>query len=132
MKKLLALLLLAGLLSCEKQDIESIDCESFISGLELRDENIVKSEIEKLTVDLSPHPTDEDLLGHSGNLQILIDRLNSGCDGYSVSLACYACIETFPAQSEILVEFFAGGSRQSVTIDIHTPENDILRFAGIH
>jgi hypothetical protein len=132
MRKLLALFLLAGLLSCEKQDIESIDCEAFVAGLNTLDENIVKPEIEKLTADLSPHPTDEDLLGHSGNMQTLIDRLNSGCDDYSVSLVCYACIETYPVQSEILVEFFIGGSKQTVSIDIHTPENDILRFAGIH
>jgi hypothetical protein len=132
MKKLLTLLLLTGLLSCEKQDIESLDCDLFITGLNTMDENILKSEIEKLTVDLSPHPSDEDRIGHSGNLQTLIDRLNAGCDGYSVSLICYACIETYPAQSEILVDFFVGGSKQTITIDIHTPENDILRFAGIH
>lgn len=132
MKKLLTLLLFIGILSCEKQEIESIDCENFISGLSTLDENIVKTEIEKLTVDLNPHPTDEDLLGHSGNLEILIERLNSGCDEYTASLLCYACIYTYPAQSEILVEFFIGGNQQTVTIDIHTPQNDILRFAGIH
>lgn len=132
MKKLLTLLLFIGILSCEKQEIESIDCENFIYGLSTLNENIVKTEIEKLTVDLNPHPTDEDLLGHSGNLETLIDRLNSGCEEYTASLLCYACIYTYPAQSEILIEFFAGSNKQTVTIDIHTPENDILRFAGIH
>jgi hypothetical protein len=132
MKKLLTLLLLAVLISCEKQDIENIDCEAFISALNTMDENILKSEIEKLTIDLSPHPSDEDIIGHSINLQTLIDRLNSGCDAYTASLLCYACIETYPVQSEILLEFYFGGGKQTVAIDIHTPENDILRFAGIH
>jgi hypothetical protein len=132
MKKLLTLLLLVGFISCEKQEIESIDCEVFIAGLATLDEGMVKSEVEKLTVDLNPHPSDEDLLGHSGNLQTLIDRLNDGCEDYTASLLCYACIYTYPAQSEILIEFFVNGNKQEVVIAIHTPENDILRFAGIH
>ena len=131
MKKLLVFVLLAGLVSCEKKDIESIDCEMFISGLNARDESIVKKEIEKLLVDLSPHPTEEDVIGHSGNLQTFISRLNSGCDDYSASLQCYACIYTHPAQSEVLIEFSSGASKQGAKILIHTPENDILRFAGI-
>ncbi len=130
MKKLLVLVLLAGLVSCEKQKIEPIDCEAFISGLIALDENTVKTEIEKLTVDLKPQASAEDVIGHAGNLQTLIDRLNSGCDDYTASILCYACIYTYPAQSEVLIEFFSGGSKKQVTINIHTPENDILRFAG--
>ena len=132
MKKLLTLLFLIGFISCEKQEIESIDCEVFINGLNIMDESIVKSEIEKLTADLQPHPSDEDMLGHSGNLQMLIDRLNNGCDGYAASLLCYACKEGYPVQSEILIELITGGNGQEVTINIHTPENDILRFAGMY
>lgn len=132
MKKLFAFILLIGFISCEKQEIESIDCDVFITGLSTMNESIIKSEIEKLTVDLKPHPSDEDILGHSGNLQTLIDRLNDGCDTYTASLICYACIETYPAQSEILIEFYMNSRKYDVTIDIHTPENDILRFAGIH
>lgn len=132
MKKLIAILLLAGLFSCEKQEIESVDCEIFIAGLSAMDENIVKTEIEKLTVDLNPHPAGEDVLGHSGNLQTLVDRLNSGCNDFTASLICYACIYTYPAQSQIALEYHKDGNLQLVTINIHTPENDILRFAGIH
>jgi hypothetical protein len=132
MKRLIPLILLAILISCEKQEIESIDCEVFISGLGLLDENIVKTEIEKLTVDLTPHPAGEDALGHSGNLQILVDRLNEGCSAFTASLLCYACIYTYPAQSELRISFYLNGNKEEVIIDIHTPENDILRFAGIH
>jgi hypothetical protein len=131
MKKLLVLLLFVGIVSCEKKEIESINCDIFMDGLSSLNETIVKAEIEKLTVDLSPLPSSEDILGHSGNLQTLIDRLNSGCETYTASMLCYACAYTYPAQSKILIEFFVGGNKQSVTIDIHTPENDILRFAGI-
>ena len=132
MKKLLVLILLAGLVSCEKKDIENIDCEIFISALSAKYETAIKEEIEKLMVDLNPIPTDEDAIGHSGNIQTLIGRLNSDCDNYTASLLCYACIYTHPAQSEILIEFFYGGSKQEISILIHTPENDILRFAGVH
>ena len=109
-----------------------MDCESFINGLITMDENLVKSEIEKLTVDLYPHPAEEDLIGHAGNIQTLIDRINAGCDDITASLICYACIYTYPAQSEILIEYFDQGHRKEVIIDVHTPENDILRFAGLH
>lgn len=131
MKKLLVLILLAGLVSCEKKEIQSIDCEVFIFGLNAKDESIVKEEIAKLMVDLNPRPTPEDAIGHSGNFQTLISRLNSDCDACTASLVCYACIYTHPAQSEVLIEFISGGSKKEATLLIHTPENDILRFAGI-
>ena len=131
MRKLLVLLLFIGLISCEKQKIENTDCEVFLFGLSTLDESTLKSEVEKLTADLNPHPTDEDLLGHSGNLLTLVDRLNEQCEGFTASLLCYACRYSYPAQSEILIAFAVDGIQQEVTISIHTPENDILRFAGV-
>ena len=129
MKKIGLFIFLLVFAACDKEKVEDINCENFYEGCTTLNESIVKNEIEKLTVDLDPVPSPEDMLGHLANLNTLIDRLNNNCDNYEASQLCYACIETYPLQSEILIEFFSG---EHVIIDIHTPEKDILRFAGVH
>lgn len=129
MRKLVLLIIFIVFISCEKDKVQSIDCDNFYVGVTTLNENMVKAEIEKLTVDLEPTITTEDAIGHIGNIQILVERLNNNCDNYTAKKGCYACIFTFPAQSELLIEFISGGR---YIIDLHTPENDILRFAGVH
>lgn len=125
----LIIILVVVLVSCNKEEVQDIDCEKFYTASLTVDEKTLKDEIEKLTVDLSPAPIPEDPLGQMSNLKVLVDRLNENCDNYTASINCYACIETFPAQSEILLEFTDG---HNIIIDLHTSEKDILRFAGAH
>ncbi len=132
MKKILFFATLIILTTCKKDVIESPDCELLQTGLAELNDEIVKSEIEKLTADLHPHPFAEDLIGHMQNLQTLADRLGGDCNQLTTSIVCYACIETYPPTSEILVEFEYEGVINKVIIDIVTSDSDILRFGGVH
>ena len=133
MKKAGYILIVAALvLTCNKEKLESPDCEKLLSGLAELNENLVKNEVEKLTVDLHPQPSAEDQIGHIVNIQTLAERIGSNCNQLTTSVTCYACIYTYPPQSEILVEFEYDGSMKNIVIDIVTSDNDILRFGGLH
>jgi hypothetical protein len=120
------------LAACKGEIVQNPDCEKMIMGIIDNDDLIVKTEIEKQTSDLFANPTAEDELGHADNLNTLVERLNSKCSNILTSLECYACIYTYPPISEIKLEFESGGEIQTAIIDILTPEDDILRYAGMH
>ena len=85
-----------------------------------------------MTADLEPSPTKDDRIGHRKNVDILINRINASCEQLSAEIICYACVLTLPAQTEIGVTVDSIGFSWSRTIDIFTPEDNILSFAGIH
>ena len=85
-------------------DWENIDCDNLKTGIINTDSEIVKAEINKLVTDLVPATTDSDPIGHKENISLLVEQLNIQCTIITTKLACYACIETFPLQSEILVK----------------------------
>ncbi len=132
MKKALYIVILLFLVSCKKDIIESPDCDRLKTGLAELNENIVKNEVEKLTADLHPESYSEDPIGHMLNLQTLSDRISSYCNQLTASVVCYACIETYPPISEILVEFEYEGIPKKIVVDIVTSDEDILRFGGLH
>ena len=125
-------------LSCQKDtDMLSVtwynlDCDNLRMGIINTDNDIVKFEINKLTIDLNPKVTDNDRFGHAENLDLLINRLNIHCDNISSELICYACIETNPPQSEILVTTDSAGTMVYRVIDISTPDDDILSYVRMH
>jgi hypothetical protein len=128
---LLGILFLVVLSSCTKDKIESIDCELLTEALVNYNDEILKAEVDKLTIDLKPDVGSNDIYGHSKNLNTLIDRLNTGCN-IEASLFCYACIQTLPPQSEISILVDSSGTEVCRIIDISTPEDEILKFSGIH
>ena len=125
------------ILSCDKvidpdSDLEKIDCDSLKIGIINMDSRIVKSEINKLVTDLKPKVTASDKFGHKENLSILISRLNTQCISIKAELICYACIETNPPQSEILVATDSIGVLIQRVIDILTPSDSNLYCLRIH
>ena len=81
--------------------------------------------------DLLPHPTISDPLGHEANMNIFISRLQDDC-GLEAEMFCYACIETFPLRTEIIVQVETKDSLISRTIDILTRNDGNLVVANIH
>lgn len=131
---LLFIVIIVPSISCERK-VESLhydpNCNNLISGIINTDNTIVNSEIEKLTNDLSPRPTDEDPLGHSGNFEILISRL-TGCSKIVAELTCYGCIKTMPPLSEILIKADSSGTIIRRYIDFEANELSDLKPLGIH
>jgi len=68
----------------------------------------VKDVLNPWLSELQPEPTSEDPTGHRENLSSFVDRLKSGCD-LDASLECYACIYTYPAQSEVNIMIDSSG-----------------------
>jgi len=132
--RLSILIFLMGLMvmSCNKgEDISTINCDQFKTAVISNNNETLKAEIAKLVTDLSPAPTAADVIGQGKNIGILINRINE-CDKVSAELNCYACIKTYPAQSEILIQADSSGVIIHRIIDITTPEAGKLTFAGIH
>lgn len=125
--------LLTLLAACEKESVQDgVDCQDLIVALLTRDEASVRSQLDSYAADLQPTPTASDGLGHAQNLDKVVDRLNGACSQLTASVSCYACIYTLPAQSEILISLDSANVVVERVIDLFTPENDLLEFAGMH
>jgi hypothetical protein len=121
------------LISCEKDGkIKNIECENFAEALIYLQSDSVKNVISKYTFDLNPNKKENDQFGHKENVDLLIERLNGHCDNIEVILGCYACIYTLPPQSEIIILTDSSGIEIKRVVDILTPNDGILRYAGIH
>jgi hypothetical protein len=116
--------------SCEK-DQSTDECRILKDALLVLDSDAVGAEISKLADNLQPLPVNESDPVHLKNLETLIDGINS-CNGLQAELLCYSCIYTLPPESEIVVMVDSAGTDVRRVLDIRTPQNDILSFAGIH
>lgn len=122
------------IISCDKEennDTVNVDCKQLKAGIIDYNNDILNEEITKFLNDLSPTPTEDDNIGHEININTLIERINQ-CDSISAELFCYACIKTYPAQSEITLETDSMGILVSRIIDIITPDDDKLKYGNIH
>ena len=133
MKKgaLLIMSLLLLLAACEDDSLDA-DCTLLTDALVHYDNETLKAEVDKLTVDLKPQSTEDDRIGHRKNLNTLINRLNAQCKQVEASLFCYACVETLPLQSEITVLVDSAGTQVCRMIDIVTPEEEALSYSYVH
>ena len=127
--KLLSLLIVSVfflLLSC-KQEEET--CESLRANLIALNVSEVKSELDVWLGELSPDHEDPDV--HFQNLESFILRLESDCmlEG---SIVCFACIETYPPQSEIRILLDSAGHQTHRILDILTPSDSVMTIRDIH
>lgn len=131
---LISLIAVLSLLACHKakDTVVNTDCEALNTALIDRDLEVIKAQVNPLALDLPPQPASGDELGHAQNLETLVDRLNDQCDDYTASVLCYACIETLPLQSEILIELDSAGMPIERILDLTTPEDAPLAVINIH
>lgn len=122
-----------GIQACHKDSTVTgpEDCSALRDGLVDREIEPIGSELTQLTMDLKPQPTADDPLGHAENLQTLVNRLLE-CEDLQVALQCYACIYTLPAQSELIITLDSVGIPVERTVDVATPEQEVLSFVSIH
>jgi len=124
---------IAIIISCENNnEPEPPNYESLATSIINFDQEIVSEEFNKLLTDMSPHITSDDPLGHENNFSTLIDRINSQCENINAELLCYACIKTYPAQSEIKLTTDSSGVFIYRIIDILTSSEKKLFFVRIH
>lgn len=130
--------LLTGVLICccsfsNCDGIEGFTCVAFKDELIALDPSPVPTTnyVNSLLGSLSPNPTVEDPTGHEENLNTFAIWLGEDCD-LAVTVECYVCIETFPAQSHVLVKLDSAGVMISRTLDIRTPGDTLMTMLGIH
>ena len=117
-----------GTVSCESNFEEpSVNYKVLSNALLYFDEDVVIEELNILTIDLEPKNGD-----HTKNFDILIDRIGNQNSEMTAEMGCYACIETAPPQSEILVDIDSAGTQVSRIIDILTPDDGALKCVGMH
>ena len=122
------------MIGCSKNedDQSQVDCVKLKAALLNFNSEQLNFEVNKLTLDLLPIPSENDELGHINNLNTLIDRLNSNCPQIRASKLCYACIDTFPLLSESRLEFIFLGDQFDRIIDVSTPSDGILLSRRSH
>jgi hypothetical protein len=131
-KSFLPLFLFIFFVSCNKETTDpAMNCDKFKTGILSVNKDQVKTEIEKLCVDLFPVVTTSDEWGHRENFTKLINRISQQC-GMDARLDCYACIKTLPLQTEIFISFPHNGVLVKKTLDISTDSNKKLTFLGLH
>ncbi len=137
--KLLTLLICSVLflmLSCkieptEYNEQEVTFCEILQPGLLYFNLMEVSDVLNLWLSDLQPKPTTEDPIGHLNNLTSMVERLKSDCH-FDASIECYACIETYPGQSEVNIMIDSSGYVLKRVVDIWTPEDRVMSVHYIH
>ena len=124
MKNLLLLLLVLSLTSCA-ENLNHINCDLFSET----DDDAIAAEVDPFLATLKPDVTTNDRTGHQANLDEFIQELNDNCEDLAFELVCYACIMTFPAQSEVEITWADGTTK---VFDISTPEDDVMTFIRMH
>lgn len=130
--------LLTGVLICccsfsncdETEDFTCVEFKDQVATLE-PDPVQARNYINAMLARFSPNPTTEDPIGHNENLKLFAERLEEHCD-VDALIECYACIETFPHQSHVLIRLDSAGMMISRTLDIRTPGDTLMTLLGIH
>ncbi len=109
------------------------ECSPFRTGIINDNDFLVGQQIDSLASVYQPQIiTGDDPFGHMQNLASIIIDINAVCDTNLAVLQCYACIETFPLQSEIRISLNDNGNTIERIIDINTPSDAVMTFAGMH
>ena len=134
---ILIIVVIVSLTNCKKS-VSSLDSWAYPDCSYLKEailnfnSDIVQSEINKMLTDLEPNPTKDDEWGHEKNLDILVNRINSSCDSIHANLFCYCCNKSLPPQSIIILSVDSSGTIITRSLDIWTPDDDILQCTEIH
>ncbi|NLE63858.1 MAG: hypothetical protein BWY08_01419 [Bacteroidetes bacterium ADurb.Bin174] len=119
-------------ISCDKENTKpNVDWNTLKVGVIQKDKSIIEKEISKLLINTKAKPNDNDIIGQKENVDNLISEFNKS-KVLHADLLCYACIETYPEQSEVTITTDSSGVSISRIIDILTPKDNILEFVNIH
>lgn len=130
---LIIICFIVSIFSCndDENNIYCINCEQLKNGLLSYDNNIIYDEVNEILKNLQPQAIENDPIGHEENFNNFVKQLND-CDGLTAELLCYACIKTYPAQTELLISIDSTDKKVSRILDILTPEDSSLSFVRIH
>ena len=107
----------------------SIDCYSILDGFLNNNQEQVSAEINAYCNRLpNSASSQENELGHKENTLLLVEALNQ-CPDIDAQLLCYACMKSYPMQSEITITIGTTGRKRSIRI--YVPENTVMEVSSI-
>ena len=106
--------------SCKKDALSISDCDNLKKGLIAEDVNIVRKALK-----------DELTFYSRDNLNKLSVTISNQCN-IAVSVGCYNCIYTNPAQSELKVLLNQSGISIGKVIDITYTSTNKMSIVGVH
>lgn len=134
-RKTIAIVLVISVLftGCRKEGEkpETFSCETLVDGLLLGNNQKVETQINIICSQLVPTPDVLDTAGLRKQIDKMVSILIKNCN-VEANVLCYGCIKTLPPQSEVRLSFTHNGGLYHKIIDISSPENHVLRFAGMH
>jgi hypothetical protein len=100
--------LLLGLTSCKIDpalpEPEDFHCANLAQHYIYKDYEPIRSAYNLLLQQYPPLPAaSEDMYGHRQNTDAFLEALNAECPDIQFVLGCYACMESYPPQSYVLV-----------------------------
>lgn len=118
-------------IACDDNEVSTTQCEDLKQGIINDTDDLVRSAIDNWCSDLMPNSTLDDEIGHQENLNTLVQRIENECD-VMASISCYACMESYPPQSAIVITFIQDNVTYSKNINISTPYEDVLSFVAMY
>lgn len=120
-----SLLLTALFIGCDK-DERNATCEEFRVALKTEDREKVKGIIDNYIIQSAS------IKHTSEHLQKLADFISDACD-VDATVVCFACIDTNPEQSEIIIRFMEGATQITRIIDLSNDhDDDKMKFLNVH
>jgi hypothetical protein len=124
--------ILISFTSCKKNNEIDLsgenECSELINSMLQYNDSIFKIEFNKFLSELNlPTSIESDKIGHKDNFNKLIKDLNN-CNGIYAKLDCYACLESFPAQSIIIFTIDSLSNNINRKVYLSTPENDYIKL----
>jgi hypothetical protein len=127
-----AILISCSAFQCDDGDPELEACGSFQSMLLDKDlDGIANHPVNFWLMDMSPVPVNGDQIGHQLNLELFVERLEEDCF-LDAEIECYACIETLPHQSHVIIRMDSSNIQVLRTLDILTPADSVMTIRDIH
>jgi len=135
-----SILLLLSVFSCNKEEPDtkldpsnSIDCDALFTALTDEDAQVLPNILNPILANYIDQDIDNDACPHTRKLDGFIEELNSSCS-LTASLFCCICIETFPEQSEVIVQYSFNGENLERILDLVSPLEigQPLTFGGVH
>jgi hypothetical protein len=136
MKRLISffnLLVFLTFLACTKDKNENnfgVNCDSLKTGIINLNKALIRTEVNKLLMDLSPIPTIQDPNGHLENLEKVISRMEE-CNSLSCELNCYNCFHQLTLESLITVKTDSANVLIERTLFLNTPSDQKMSFMDI-
>lgn len=122
--------------ACNKDETSntpvSLECDNIKTALIASDAESLKTIFDPQLANLTLIDQDNNFCLHDNNLRAFVDLIQADCPSMSATIICCGCIQTFPATSEVSINFDSDGTMIERVLDLRTPDEGPLTISGVH